>query len=330
MHPEIAAVVATRNRENRLRLAIQSLLAQTLPRDRYEIIIVDNASDDGTSALVRGLQAEAVNLHYVYEARTGLSCARNAGWRRAKAPLVAFLDDDAVAAPDWLERLLAAFSGNPGPACVGGRVTPDYESAPPDWLAGPLLDYLSVVDHSPAPRWLTGIRTGQKLAGVNFAMSAAALAGIGGFSTKLGRVGSQLICGEDVLVQLQCEAAGLGVLYDPSIAVSHFVATERMRPGWLERRAYYGGISDALLVNFERHHTAVRALRTVLWSLRHLALGLPLMLSLLDPNPRRTALRCAAWHRLGFLVGAVRGLQGIRIERTPAVAPARNSTARNG
>lgn len=123
--PAISVVVPTRDRAPRLERLLGSLRAQTLGPGDFELIVVDDASADRTAAV---LEAEAssgeLGLQVVrHEVATGPAAARNSGWRLARAPLVAFIDDDCEATPSWLERALAAAEASPG-AIVSGPTTP--------------------------------------------------------------------------------------------------------------------------------------------------------------------------------------------------------------
>jgi glycosyltransferase involved in cell wall biosynthesis len=124
--PAVSVVVATRDRERRLAALLCSLDEQTLDPSRYEVIVVDDASRDGAAELLRG-QADVA----AYDLRPvmlptpgGPARARNIGWRAARAPLVAFTDDDCEADPHWLERCLDAAERSPG-AIVQGRTAPN-------------------------------------------------------------------------------------------------------------------------------------------------------------------------------------------------------------
>lgn len=116
--PQVSAIICTHNREQYLGAAIDSLLEQEF--DCYEVIVVDNASRDRTRELV----TERLNnprLKYVYEPMTGLSIARNTGAKVARAPLLAYLDDDAVATPCWLNTLYEVYQRNEKLAIAGGK-----------------------------------------------------------------------------------------------------------------------------------------------------------------------------------------------------------------
>jgi glycosyltransferase involved in cell wall biosynthesis len=148
---EIAVVAATHNRADRLAALLDALRAQTIGSTRFEVVIVDDASSDGTrevlaDAAQRGDLALTVLRHDVSR---GPASARNAGWRTASAPLVAFTDDDCRPSPAWLEagiRAMVATANGTGEAIVQGLTEPDPWEA--DRL-GPFTRSLNVpkLDH---------------------------------------------------------------------------------------------------------------------------------------------------------------------------------------
>ena len=97
--PTLSIILPTYNRVALLRRAVAALLRQTAPSGSYEIVVVDNNCSDGTAELLsRGSATRGVRV--IHEPRQGLSHARNAGLEAARAPIVAFTDDDVEAAPD--------------------------------------------------------------------------------------------------------------------------------------------------------------------------------------------------------------------------------------
>ena len=126
MEPRVSVVLATHNRAARLVALLDSLREQTIGPSAFEVIVVDDASDDdgATRATLEAAAAGDLDLRVVHrEASRGPAVARNQGWRAARAPLVAFTDDDCRAAPQWLEAALAVAGAHPG-AIVQGRTDP--------------------------------------------------------------------------------------------------------------------------------------------------------------------------------------------------------------
>ena len=123
--PDLTVVVATRDRRERLARLLGALEEQTLPPERFEVVVVDDGSADGTAEWLdeRATKA-ALSLRVVRRDRpAGPAVARNQGWREARGGLVAFTDDDCEPAPRWLERLLVA-SGEREGHLLQGRTEP--------------------------------------------------------------------------------------------------------------------------------------------------------------------------------------------------------------
>ncbi len=128
--PAVSVVVATHDRAARLRALLASLRSQTIGTDAFEVIVVDDGSADDTAAVLAAERAVGtLDLQVVtHERAQGPGAARDAGWRLARAPLVAFTDDDCRVSPGWLEAGLAAW-GDDAELVVQGRTDPDPEEA---------------------------------------------------------------------------------------------------------------------------------------------------------------------------------------------------------
>src|SRR2546430_8014065 len=98
---KISAIICTFKRPDYLRHALRSLCNQTLSREDYEIIVVDNAVEAEAEQVVREFQDGKINLRYVTEPEVGLSRARNTGLKVAAGRYVAYIDDDARADAQW-------------------------------------------------------------------------------------------------------------------------------------------------------------------------------------------------------------------------------------
>ena len=106
--PEISIVIPTFNRRASLERVLNALRRQTLPLDRFEVVVVSDGSSDGTVEFLQGPQASpALNLRPLIQANQGVATARNNGYRAAQADLVLFLDDDVIPAPQLVAEHLA-------------------------------------------------------------------------------------------------------------------------------------------------------------------------------------------------------------------------------
>ncbi len=245
MAPIISAIICTHNRGDYLGKSLSSVISQTLPEENYEIIVVDNGSTDNTKQVIRAFHGSR-NLRYVYEPIVGLSQARNAGWKSASGKYVAYLDDDAVANPNWLQRIIDKFVGvSPPPMSVGGRIMPIWEADRPEWLLKEMETYIGIIDWSDTPMFLTD--DSLYLSGCNLAYRRTILEKSKGFNVRLGRKGHNLLSNEEILMQRYLRRHSLPILYDPEICVQHYVKTQCLSKNWFYRRYYWQGVSDAIL-----------------------------------------------------------------------------------
>src|SRR5271165_221798 len=242
----LSAVICTYNRHDMLPEAIESLVQQDIPAGSFEIIVVDNSPDQTGAARFGQRYARLSNLTYLVEPKPGLSNARNKGTAAAIGRIVAFIDDDARASPCWVKELLrahAAFDGRAG--IVGGPIVPRWVGDKPAWMSKRLLGYLSVVDLGQELRELSA---GEWLAGCNISFDRASLIAAGGFSTRLGRMGSgsTLLSNDDMEASERVRAMGKLAIYAPKAVVEHVIQPERLTQSCFRRRAAWQAVSDLL------------------------------------------------------------------------------------
>ena len=134
MNPFISIIIPTHNRSNLLQQTVDTLLAQTYPSDRWELILVDNNSSDDTARVIAALVARDDHVRGLSEPRKGAHFARNSGALAAKGEILYFTDDDMLAEPDMLERIVEGFETDESVASVTGKVLPKWETEPPVWV----------------------------------------------------------------------------------------------------------------------------------------------------------------------------------------------------
>jgi glycosyltransferase involved in cell wall biosynthesis len=245
--PKLSAVICTHNRVAYLPKAIQSLLEQSLDPALYEILIIDNASTDGTAAVVESEFGHVANLRYVHEPNLGISYARNRGVIEARAPYLLYMDDDARALPDTLASILEAFETcQPTPDAMGGRIWLDWEGQKPDWVPDRYLNLFTHLDYGDESFFL---EEDQYLMGANIAFRVSALKRLGGFDPNLGRVGGRLRSGEETALINLMLSLGWPVYYEAKAIVWHVVPPSRKKKKWLWSRFYWDGASQPLLMN---------------------------------------------------------------------------------
>jgi glucosyl-dolichyl phosphate glucuronosyltransferase len=242
--PTISVTIATYERYELLGGAIESLLKQDLDAADYEIIVVDNSRDLDAAAKF-GKRYEGIeNVRYLLETTRGNAHAYNKGASLSRGRIFALIDDDGIAARDWMRQLIAAFDAYGGRAgCVGGRIVPRWTTPRPDWLPDELLGYLSIVDWGAAMRELG---PDEWLAGCNLAFDLEVLRAAGGFNSALGRKGSEaiLLSNTEIYAYERVRQLGKAVVYAPAAVVEHIIDPSRTTQEWMRRRVAWQVISD--------------------------------------------------------------------------------------
>lgn len=217
--------------------ALDSVRGQTRPP--LETIVVVDANPE----LLERLGAARPDVVVAANAgQRGLSSARNTGVALARGDVVAFLDDDAAAAPDWLERLASRYA-DPAVLAVGGAVAPAWDEGRPAWFPEE-FDWVVGCTWRGLPTAAAPVRN---LVGANMSVRRDVLVAAGGFPTGLGRVGTvPLGCEETALCIAARQRFPDGVvLYDPALQVRHRVPAERGTWSYFRRRCFAEGLSKA-------------------------------------------------------------------------------------
>jgi glycosyltransferase involved in cell wall biosynthesis len=242
---KVCVVICTYRRFNLLPKAIESAMAQSYPKADLHIIVVDNSGQPILSQEFAARYTDTPDLTYLIEPQPGLSRARNVGWRATSADIIAYMDDDAVADPDWIARLVDAYHifGEQAGA-VGGMVKPIWVTARPAWLHPSLEGYLSVVDWG-GQRRIAGEL--EWLAGTNISFRRSLLAEFCGFDENLGRTEEKLLSNEEIGLTSRIRASGRKTIYAPEAIVHHMISEERLSHDWFRRRVFWQAISDLLM-----------------------------------------------------------------------------------
>lgn len=231
--PDISVVISTYNRADRVGGALERLLEQR--GICYEVIVVDNNSTDGTREVIESYAARSGGrLRYVFEGQQGVSHGRNAGVVVARAPLIAFTDDDMRMADDWLLKIERAFDAHPELDCVGGKVLPLWLAPCPAWLTPQHWSPIALLDYGPEPLLLDTARR-QTLITANFAVRRAAFDRVGGFSPLTQRTTNDVCSTEDSELQLRLWRSGICGMYLPNIVGWAQVPPQRLTKDYHRR-----------------------------------------------------------------------------------------------
>jgi glucosyl-dolichyl phosphate glucuronosyltransferase len=245
---DVTVCICTHDRPDYVRDCLDGLRRQTAGSDQFDILVVDSASTGDAPAMLARMVHEIDNARLLRVERAGISIARNAGAWAADGAYVAYIDDDAIPAPDWIERIVAAIGeGNTPPAMIGGRILPHWEAPLPAWWPPQLRGSLSIIEFEGVGEYRTkALPAGLEPYGANMIVQVLSLRAVGGFGENSGRHGKALLSDEEVQLAWRLQAAGHSVRYDSRIVVRHQIQAARLTPGWLLARLYWQGVSTVL------------------------------------------------------------------------------------
>ena len=219
--------------------ALRSVFRQSTPAAQVVVVV------DHNDALRARVERDFPQLCVVANTgRRGLSGARNTGVSVATQPVVAFLDDDAEAHDDWLERLLAPYDDQ-AVVGVGGQVDARWESGRPTWFPRE-FDWVVGCTYE-------GVRTSdgpvRNMLGANMSFRTAALREIGGFRSELGRIGSVPAGCEETAacIEISRRSPTSVIWYAGAAVVDHSVPGTRARWSYYRSRCWAEGVSKAQL-----------------------------------------------------------------------------------
>ncbi len=242
----ISVVIPTYNGSKYLNLCLKSLAEQTLDKELYEVLIVDNNSTDDTQDIIKSYIKKNTNFYYFVEKIMGGSHARNVGWAKSRGEYVAFIDDDAIADPSWLREMINFINNYPDAKAFGGPYIGYSEIPIPGWYPPEIgSNYLGnkVKTINLKGEWLTG---------TNMVFKKDIFNMFGGLNEELGPKGNTCIDGEDTEFLLRLKKNNIPIYYSPDIIVKHLIAKNRMNLKTLFTSAYNSGRNYNNLFDYEK------------------------------------------------------------------------------
>lgn len=230
--PIVSVILCTRNpRAEVFARVLAALATQTLPHDRWEVIVVDNGSEPAVAIPADWKQPG--RLRVVVEPTPGLTAARLRGVREARGDLVVFVDDDNLLDADYLAEAVRLAAAWPHVGVFGGRILPEFEGPEPEWLR-PFRGHLALADFD-RDEW-ANIRGGGAVlpcgAGlcVRRPLAERWAARVAGDPRRagLGRTGAQMLSCEDTDLVLSCLDEGWGSGRFTALHLTHVIPASRL------------------------------------------------------------------------------------------------------
>ncbi len=258
--PRVSVIICayTEERWELLLSAVRSMERQTV-RAAETIVVVDH-----NPSLLRRATTDLPALAPLARVRVlpsrgrkGLSGARNTGVSAARYSVVAFLDDDACAADDWLEHLTGAYT-DPSILGVGGKVVPEWQAGRPRWFP-PEFDWVVGCTYQ-------GVRSDagpvRNFIGANMSFRKRVLRQVGGFRSELGRIGKVPLGCEETELCIRTRQQMRGTLtYEPAATVRHMVPPDRTSWRYFRSRCYSEGLSKAVVSELTEPQLALESER---------------------------------------------------------------------
>jgi len=322
--PHITVVICTRERPDALERALDSLIVQAYPD--FRVLVVDNAPvTDATAEVVRSAGRRGP-VEYLVEPKGGLSFARNAAVAAAPGEILAWLDDDEYADPNWLAEVARALADHPEADVVSGVIVPaELETRAQLWFEqfgghskgrgfrpdvfGPRTAHIQSPLY-PLPPFGTG---------ANMTFRPGVIERIGGFDTALG-AGTPAMGSEDTLAFTQVLVGGGTIVYQPTAVTHHY--HRRDFEGLQKQMIGYGAGLTAAYTSLVLHRPGLlwRLLKLAPGALRDLTSGDSLRVSTLQADFPRELLKA---NRRGMVAGPGAYLKGRRVAKAKTRGEAR-------
>lgn len=285
----VAICMYTEDRLDQICAAIESVRAQTRPPDELLLVV------DYNEALLTRMREIEPTLQVVPNHHgKGLSGGRNTAAEVSTSEVLVFLDDDARARPQWLERLVEPLA-DPRVVATGGRVEADWIGAPPRWFPEELL-WAVGCSYRGLPSTPTEIRNPF---GGCMAVRRQAVLDAGLFREDVGRrAGLPLGC-EETEMAIRMTSNRRTIRYVPDAVIDHVVPRERAQFAYLARRCYAEGLSKAIVAKAVGQQSALATERAYVLRVIPAGLGRAVWRALTGPN------RVDELRRAGALTGGV-------------------------
>ncbi|GGN23766.1 glucosyl-dolichyl phosphate glucuronosyltransferase [Halarchaeum nitratireducens] len=238
MRVSVVLCTYTLDEYDNFREAANSVLAQT--HDDVELVVIVDGYEDVYDVVTDDYGDHPDVQVHCNDENEGLLVSRNRGAEHATGDVVAFIDADAVAAPDWVAELVESYETHDAIA-AGGKMTPRWVAGRPSFLPEEFYWLVGVTHRG----FADGEGEVRNTFGSNISFRADVFAELGGFDPEIGgRKGEKnLQGGETELCARMRQEYGEGVWYDPDAVVEHKVFDYRTDPRWLADRAFWQGYS---------------------------------------------------------------------------------------
>ena len=241
---DLSVVICTHQpKADILASTLAGLNVQSLPQEKWETLLIDNASQPKIN-LASFVGQTPKNLRAISEPTLGLTYARKTGLRLTLGKIIIFVDDDNVLAPDYLERTLAAFAHQPKVGAIGGKSHPSFETDPPAWTKE-FIPLLALRDLGEQELISSGLQKNTQSPreyppfapiGAGMALRREAIdAWLKNDTSLSDRCGHDLSSSGDNDMVFSIMESGWVIAYIPELRLTHLIPAGRLAPDYLAR-----------------------------------------------------------------------------------------------
>lgn len=242
----ITLLIPTYNRADSLLRTLESIAGQDCPINRWECIVVDNNSQDDTSAQVAAFITAhpTLDIHLLFEGVQGRSSALNSGIAACQGEVVVMVDDDEELLPSFVSGYIRLFEEHPSVGVAGGVMTPRYIGERPKWMSYYTeIPILCPINLGTRPRQFPNHMVP---CGGNVAVKRCLFEKHGTFLPHLGRSGDSLIGGEEVELLQRLKRNGEQIWYNPYSEVLHYALSYKLTREHFRRLTYNIGVGQRM------------------------------------------------------------------------------------
>lgn len=295
---DVSVLIATRNRSHLLRQTLEHLVTQNTGNLLWEVIVIDNGSDDDTPDVLE-MMKDRLPLVTLSETTPGKNRALNRGLDVARGRLYVFTDNDTLPAPQWLAEMHAAACRWPDATIFAGRIEPSFPANAPDWSKkgeGLLRSAYGWYVRDQEEGYTDCLPYGANMA------VRASVFGRHRYLESIGPSGEHYAMGSEAELLLRLASAGEKVVYIPFAKVLHVIEAHQVTRSWLHGRAFrYGwGMQQLAKSNVGGRHVGGMPL----WVLREaVEAGLLHLLGFVRNMDRRIHWEMCYWRMRGYWHG---------------------------
>ena len=217
-------LICSYNRGYLIKHCLDALLELNFDKKLYEIILIDNNSNDGSAEIMKEYASNYDVFNYMFVEQKSLSIARNEGAEAAKGDYIIYIDDDALISSNYLTRLDYVIEKY-AYKVIGGVGYPWYHFGKPKWMRE---------DFGYSTKGLNDVGVLQKesISGFSMCFERNTLLSSSLFSIHLGMSGDKVAYGEETALIFELRKKGVEIAFDPKLEVKHLVAKHKLKLSW--------------------------------------------------------------------------------------------------